>query len=164
MQSPLMSTQRRKRLTITEQDGRRLISLGEMEIWDGADLALIRDTLSEQIVDFGRRDLALDMKTVKYIPSGFFGMLGDWKDRGVNIAVYGVQENVGRMLWFQQFFTELHPGCFRLEAEPKFSMDVKFRDDKADPLVFEDDSDTLDSDTLEVPAWNREEMEAAVTC
>lgn len=159
MQSPLMSTRRRKRLTITEQNGSRLISLGEMEIWDGADLALIRDTLYEQIVDFGRRDLALDMKTVKYIPSGFFGMLGDWRDRGVDIVVYGVQENVGRMLWFQQFFIELRPGCFRLEAEPKFSMDAKFHDDKADPPVFEEDSDTL-----EAPAWNREEMEEAVAC
>lgn len=157
MQTPLMSTRRRKRFTITEQNGSTLISLGEMEIWDGADLALIRDTLFEQILDLGRRDIALDMKTVKYIPSGFFGMLSDWKDRGINITVYGVQANVASMLWFQQFFTELLPGCFRLEAEPKFSMDAIFRDDEADAPTFEEQSSPV-----ETPAWNR--LEEAVAC
>jgi len=132
MQTPLMSKRRRKRLSISYENGITLISLGEMEIWDGADLALIRDTLFEQILDFEQRDLALDMKTVKYIPSGFFGMLGDWKDRGISITVLGVQPNVANMLWFQQFFTEFRPGYFRLEAEPNFLMEHVFRDDEAD--------------------------------
>ena len=96
MQTPLMSKRRRKRLSISCENGITLISLGEMEIWDGADLALIRDTLFEQILDFEQRDLALDMKTVKYIPSGFFGMLGDWKDRGISITVLGVQPHCGQ--------------------------------------------------------------------
>jgi hypothetical protein len=138
MQTPLMSTRRRKRLTIHQENGSTLISLGEMEIWDGADLALIRDTLFEQILDFEQRDLVLDMKTVKYIPSGFFGMLEDWKDRGINISVLGVQPNVAQMLWFQQYFTELRPGFFQLEAEPNFLMENVFRDDEADATVEEE--------------------------
>jgi hypothetical protein len=97
-----------------------------MEIWDGADLALIRDTLIEQVQDHDRRALAVDMKTVKYIPSGFFGMLSEWKDRGISIAILGVQENVSNMLWFQQFFVEMVPGMYQLQAEPQFEMNAIF--------------------------------------
>lgn len=126
MQSPTMSARRRKRLTITWEGGVTLISLGTMEIWDGADLALIRDTLIEQYHDFGRRELAVDMTTVKYIPSGFFGMLSEWTDRGVSISVRGVQENVANMLWFQQFFIQSAPGIYHLQGEPQFEMSALF--------------------------------------
>lgn len=126
MQSPTMSARRRKRLTITQEDGITFISLGAMEIWDGADLALIRDTLIEQVQDYGRSELAVDMATVKYIPSGFFGMLSEWKDRGVCISIRGVQENVAQMVWFQQFFLETVPGIYRLQGEPLFEMNAIF--------------------------------------
>lgn len=129
MQTPLMSARRRRRLTISQENDLTLISLGNMEIWDGVDLSLIRDTLFEQVLDFGHRDFALDLTSVKYIPSGFFGMLGEWKDRGINITILGVQPNVAQMLWFQQYFTEFRPGYFCLEAEPKFLMDTAFDDD-----------------------------------
>ena len=126
MQSPTMSARRRKRLTITQEGGVTFISLGTMEIWDGADLALIRDTLIEQIQDYGHKELAIDMATVKYIPSGFFGMLSEWNDRGVGISIQGVQENVANMVWFQQFFIESSPGFYRLQGEPQFEMNAIF--------------------------------------
>lgn len=126
MQSPTMSARRRKRLKVTQENGVTLISLGEMEIWDGADLALIRDTLIEQVQEYRRSALAVDMRTVKYIPSGFFGMLGEWKDRGVSISIKGVQENVSNMLWFQQFFVESVPGMYHLQGEPQFEMSAIF--------------------------------------
>jgi len=128
MQSPTMSARRRKRLTITLEDGVTLISLGNMEIWDGADLALIRDTFIEQVQQFDRHALAVDMRTVKYIPSGYFGMLSEWKDRGLSILVKGVQENVANMLWFQQFFVESVPGLYHLQEEPQFEMNTVFAD------------------------------------
>jgi len=136
MQSPTMSARRRKRLTITQENGVTLISLGNMEIWDGADLALIRDTLIEQVQKYDRQMLAVDMQTVKYIPSGFFGMLSEWRDRGVSISVKGVQENVSNMLWFQQFFVESIPGMHHLQEEPQFEMNSIF----ADPDVADEES------------------------
>lgn len=126
MQSPTMSARRRKRLTITQENGITFISLGKMEIWDGADLALIRDTLIEQVQKYNRQAIAVDMETVKYIPSGFFGMLSEWKDRGINISIKGVQENVSNMLWFQQFFLEALPGLYHLQGEPQFEMNAIF--------------------------------------
>jgi transketolase len=47
-------------------------------LWDGADLSLIRDTLNRLVVKERRRSIAIQMRTVKYVPSGFFGMLFDW--------------------------------------------------------------------------------------
>jgi hypothetical protein len=171
MQTPLMSTRRRKRLTIRQENGSTLISVGEMEIWDGADLALIRDTLFEQILDFEQRELVLDMKTVKYIPSGFFGMLGDWKDRGINISVLGVQPNVAQMLWFQQYFTELRPGYFQLEAEPNFLMENVFRDDEADATIEEETVDPMMAEEISTEVMTSGEwsdstnlIEEAIAC
>lgn len=154
MPTPLMSKRRRQRLTIRKENGSTLISLGAMDIWDGADLALIRDTLFEQIFDHKLRNFILDMQTVKYVPSGFFGMLGEWKDRGVEIAIKGVQPNVAEMLWFRQFFTERRPGYYGLESEPKFSADAVLRDDEDDrldhdPVALTEDKDLSCNQTQE---------------
>ena len=46
-----MTVQRRfKRMLIEDRDGFHLLLLGEMEIWDGADLALLREGLFRLIV------------------------------------------------------------------------------------------------------------------
>lgn len=148
MQTPVMSTRRRNRLTITRNCGTTMISLGEIEIWDGADLALIRDTLFEQIQDFGRRDIGIDLRTVKYIPSGFFGMLSDWHDRGIRISAIGVQENVSRMLWFKLFFREITPGSFLLSREPNDDVNLLIElDDEEDDIDASEgwQDDSLDS-------------------
>ena len=63
-----------KRMRIDVQDGVHLLHIGEMEIWDGADLALLREGLFKLIEHEHCRAIAIDMRFVKYIPSGFFGM------------------------------------------------------------------------------------------
>ena len=71
-----------KRMIIDVQDdGTHLLHLGEIEIWDGADLALLREGLALLIEKDNCRSIAVDMQFVKYIPSGFFGMLFDWYER-----------------------------------------------------------------------------------
>ena len=68
-----------KRMIIDVQDdGTHLLHLGEIEIWDGADLALLREGLAQLIEKDHCRSIIVDMQYVKYIPSGFFGMLFDW--------------------------------------------------------------------------------------
>ena len=59
-------------LSLTRSSNRTIVDIGDMEIWDGADLSLIRDTLSRLIEKERRKSVAIQMKAVKYVPSGFF--------------------------------------------------------------------------------------------
>lgn len=108
-----------KRMVIDVQEGDQLLlHLGEMEIWDGADLALLREGLTQLIERERSRAIIIDMRYVKYIPSGFFGMLFDWHEkRGVWFALTPPQPNVQRMLWFRQFFRATEEGWYELCPE-----------------------------------------------
>jgi hypothetical protein len=110
---------RRDRMKIRHEDSATIIDLGPVEIWDGADLALLRDTFTRQCTTQRCRSLGVDMTSVKYIPSGFFGMLFDWHERGVAIRLYTPQPRVTNMLWFRQFFEHETNGSYLLQSEPK---------------------------------------------
>jgi anti-anti-sigma factor len=102
---PLPAPRAFKRMKITPENQSLLLQIGEMEIWDGADLALLREGLTQLIETERVRSICIDMHYVKYIPSGFFGMLFDWLEkRGVQFYLTAPQPNVQRMLWFRQFF------------------------------------------------------------
>ena len=107
---------KRKRMNVYDEGGVTVMDLGTMDIWDGADLALIRDTLTALIVREGRQRIGVDMSHVKYIPSGFFGMLFDWKERGVEVFLFDPQPNVRNMLWFRQFAEPLGDAAYQLTA------------------------------------------------
>lgn len=110
-------------LTVKRQRRATVIDIGEMEIWDGADLSLIRDTLNRLIVKERRRSIAIQMRTVKYVPSGFFGMLYDWFERGITVRLVAPQERVTQMLWFQRFFELEQADCYLLRES--VSLDVE---------------------------------------
>ncbi len=114
-----MTLQRRfKRMLIEVTDDLHLLHVGEMDIWDGADLALLREGLFKLIEQENCRSIAIDMRFVKYIPSGFFGMLFDWYEkRGVQFALTPPQPNVQRMLWFQRFFRLNSAGMYDLRPD-----------------------------------------------
>jgi hypothetical protein len=95
---------RKKRHSIDKRDGYFVVVMGDMEIWDGADLALLRETLAKLVDAEKRMKIGVDLSTVKYIPSGFFGMLYDYVERGTNVRVFGAQPHVRNMLWFREFF------------------------------------------------------------
>jgi len=101
-----------------------------MEIWDGADMALLRESLTRLINAEKRRAIAIDMSYVKYIPSGFFGMLFDWFETGVRIRLYSPQPNVREMRWFHQFFEARGQDGFDLappqavKFEPQFTAEA----------------------------------------
>lgn len=101
-------------LTLTRQRDVTVMALGSMEIWDGADLALLRDGLTHLIMQRGDRSIAVDMSAVKYVPSGFFGLLFDWYDQGVSIRLHSPQQRVQNMLWFRQFFHHEMEGWYLL--------------------------------------------------
>lgn len=114
----VMISKRRNRVQIDDREGYRVLDLGHIEIWDGADLALIRDMMVETI-EKGATHVGVDMTYVKYIPSGFFGMMFDWLEQGIPVRLYTPQPNVANMLWFRQFFLLASEGVYDMVAEPK---------------------------------------------
>lgn len=113
---------RKDRMHLHDRNGVTVLEMREIEIWDGADLSLLRDTLTELFENDDCRALGVDMKFVKYIPSGFFGMMFDWYEKGAEIFLYSPLPHVQNMLWFRQFFCLLENGCHKLVGEPKFVM------------------------------------------
>lgn len=105
---------RKKGCTIDVRDGHYAVVMGDMEIWDGADLALLRETLARLTDQDRRKAIGVDLTFVKYIPSGFFGMLFDYAERGISVRVYQPQPHVQQMLWFREFFDRVGPEAFRL--------------------------------------------------
>jgi len=133
----------RDRMTIHIWEEISILDFGEMEIWDGADLALIRDTLS-RMTDIERRPaIGFNMKNIKYIPSGFFGMLYDCLEKGTDVFLLAPQPHVKSMLWFRTFFINVSEDSYQ--------------------LVHEDESQTPAAAKLDwstVPIWNDEEEQS----
>tara|TARA_R110002072_G_scaffold284587_1_gene449009 strand:+ start:22498 stop:22950 length:453 start_codon:yes stop_codon:yes gene_type:complete len=105
---------RKKKSSIDIRDGFHVVVMGEMEIWDGADLSLLRETLARLVETEKRKAIGVDLTFVKYIPSGFFGMLYDYTDRGVSVRLYSPQAHIANMLWFREFFEPIDGEAFSL--------------------------------------------------
>jgi hypothetical protein len=112
-------TSRKDRMKLHRRDKVTVMDLGEMDIWDGADLSLLRETLASLIEIEKSRHIGVEMEHVKYIPSGFFGMLFDCYEKGVEISLYSPQPHVANMLWFRQFFKHVADNCFVLQEKPR---------------------------------------------
>ncbi len=93
----------------------QVIDLGPIEIWDGADLALLRETLTQLISVKGFVRIGVDMSHVKYVPSGFFGMIFDWCEQGATICLDDPCERVRNMIWFRQFLVHVGDDRYRLD-------------------------------------------------
>ncbi len=120
---------RKERMKIRQENGVTILDMGPVEIWDGADLVLLRDRFARQCSRNRCVSLGVDMTNVKYVPSGFFGMLFDWHERGVAVRLYSPQPRVANMLWFRLFFDHETNGSYLLQSE---SMDALTSDDGRD--------------------------------
>ena len=110
----MIMASRKDRLKIYTLEDVPVLDLGEMDIWDGADLSLLRETLNRLITEEHHTAVGISLHHVKYIPSGFFGMLYDWHDQGIAVYLHSPQENVAQMLWFRKFFEHAGGDCHRL--------------------------------------------------
>lgn len=110
---------RKERMKIRQENGVTIMHLGQVEIWDGADLALLRDTFARLCGRNQIKSLGIDMSSVKYVPSGFFGMLFDWHELGVAVRLFTPQPRVANMLWFRQFFEPETNGSYLLQSESR---------------------------------------------
>ncbi|WP_417847977.1 hypothetical protein [Thalassoglobus sp.] len=111
-------------LRLSVQDAVTVLEIGDMEIWDGADLSLLRDTIFRLVYDENVTSLGVDMSYVQHVPSGFFGMLFDWYERGVSIRLMQPRERVKQMLWFRKFFIEQKETVFMLYDGEGINEDV----------------------------------------
>jgi hypothetical protein len=142
-----MSSRKRQRLSVRVESDIAIVALTDMEIWDGADLALLRESLTALIENDGYRAIGVDLSAVKYIPSGFFGMLFEWYEQGLTIRLYSPRPNVAQMLWFRMFFTVQDGESFQLTDEavrdnsPNEQVEYhkqKFMDDDSDENEIDD--------------------------
>lgn len=144
-----MSSRKKQRLTVRTEEDFAIVALDDMEIWDGADLALIREALTNLIEQDGYRAIGVDLSSVKYIPSGFFGMLFEWYEQGLRVRLYFPQKNVEQMLWFRMFFISEDEGAFKLN-------DDEMRSNSPNEQVayhrreFTADDESIDDDDVEV--------------
>ena len=118
-----MPRKKRQRIQIREENGTTVLDMGPIEIWDGADLALLRETVTNLTEREKKKSLSFEMTHVKYIPSGFFGMLLDCYDRKIEIQLYSPTHYVKGMLWFQRFFAisaqQTSIECYQLTSGPE---------------------------------------------
>lgn len=144
-----MSSRKKQRLTVRTEEDFAIVALDDMEIWDGADLALIREALTNLIEQDGFRAIGVDLSAVKYIPSGFFGMLFEWYEQGLRVRLYYPQQNVEQMLWFRMFFTGDDAGAYKLS-------DDEMRGNSPNEQVayhrreFMADDESIDDDEVEI--------------
>lgn len=113
----MMNPKKRQRLNVQIDGPCATVGLDQIEIWDGADLALLREVLTELINRDGYRSIGVNLESVKYIPSGFFGMLFEWYEDGIQITLHCPQPNVEEMIWFRMFFSQQADGSFCLNDE-----------------------------------------------
>ncbi|MEZ6127148.1 MAG: hypothetical protein R3C59_00535 [Planctomycetaceae bacterium] len=113
----MMNLKKRQRLSIQIEGQTATVGLEHIEIWDGADLALLREVLTELIQKESYSSIGVNLESVKYIPSGFFGMLYEWYEQGIHIILHSPQPNVEQMLWFRMFFHQAPNGTFLLNDE-----------------------------------------------
>lgn len=105
---------RKKLMRIYLSEDVTVMNIGEMETWDGADLVRLRESFLRIHGEKKLQTVGIDMSHVKAIQSGFFGMLFDWHEKGVQIRLYSPQPNVRRMMWFSRFFEAVADDCYVL--------------------------------------------------
>ncbi|MBL4885389.1 MAG: hypothetical protein JKY95_12750 [Planctomycetaceae bacterium] len=114
-----MPRKRHQRISVQELNGTVSLDMGAIEIWDGADLALLRETVARLTEQEQKKSLSFAMTHVKYVPSGFFGMLLDCYDRGIRIQLVCPTHYVTGMLWFQRFFAKSSQEAYQLHSGPE---------------------------------------------
>lgn len=97
----------------TLPDGGQVVSLPPRMIWDGADLALIRECL-RHFVRQGARDIGVDVTAVKTLPPGFFGALYDYYEAGLRVRLFNPTEELQQLLWFRGFFQQTILGEYEM--------------------------------------------------
>lgn len=146
---------RKKRHTIDEREGYHVVVMEDMEIWDGADLALLRETLAQLVDRDKQRRIGVDMTCVKYIPSGFFGMLYDYRERDILVRLYCPQPHVAQMLWFREFFAisdeALDEGTYDLVLRAQTSLSKAAVAAAASKAPWADDADAPQEATALLP-------------
>lgn len=93
-----------------------VVRLNPGDIWENAELISIRDTFVFLFHNMGVTSFGVDLKGVKHLPSGFFGLLHDWHDRGAVVRLYAPGREITGMLWFRQFFRRLAEGTYIFDA------------------------------------------------
>lgn len=108
---------RSSKVYVRRQEGMATVSLGERNIWDVADMRLLRDVLERLVHVRGCRVVGIDMVGVQSLASGFFGILYDLYRQGVSVRLQSPHPCVREMLWFRAFCEPLADDWWVLVGE-----------------------------------------------
>jgi len=87
-----------------------VLGFGGQGIVDQIDLGQCRTELLELLEQHGCRVLGLDLTGVRYVPSGFLGLLASFRRQGIDVHLYNPSEDVREVLEVTKLSTifELH--------------------------------------------------------
>ena len=140
-----MQLQRRfKKILIDVQGDHHVLTLGKIEMWEGVELCMWRECLLQLNSRDRCKSVVIDMSHVKYLMSGFFGLLCDFQEaHGVQVTLTPPQPNVQKMLWFKTFFHPNAEGNFELELQSKYTAhEPDIMDDESEQFVTAASSDS----------------------
>lgn len=75
-----------------------VLGFGGQEILDQIDLAQCRQELLELLEQYGCRVLGFDLTGVRYVPSGFLGLLASFRRLGIEVHLYNPSDDVREVL------------------------------------------------------------------
>lgn len=101
-------------MTTTPRD---LLTIDQSGLWTGSSLARLRDSVKQR-QKAGKKSVTVDMTYVRHLPSGFFGMLCEWQERGLNVRLYQPADEVQQLEWFWRFFEEHDDGTYHFRRSP----------------------------------------------
>ena len=101
-------------------DGVPTFDFGGTTCVDHSDTCWIADTLRRN----PRKVIAIDLSGVTRIESGFFGLLADRHDEGVEVRLLNPTERVRRMLWFRHYAERIGDETYRITGVRQEELDA----------------------------------------
>lgn len=108
-----LGPERQDAVRVAYVDQYSVISIGDSQSWNGADLHLIRDVMRHLVKRDRCTRIGIDMKRVYQIESGFFGTLCEFVENGTSVRAYQPVECVREYLWFREYLKEQTPGVYQ---------------------------------------------------
>jgi hypothetical protein len=89
------------------------------ERWEKPEACRMGETVKPLLRDRNLKGIGIDLSDVRFLPSGFFAKLFNWRERGKNVLLTNPHSSVQQMWWFKACFSEssYQPGNFLFDLD-----------------------------------------------